>query len=624
MLMILYAFVYEKNNADETQKVGVMRFFNEGEDDQEKLPDETPVPAGDKKEGKTETGNKQETENRQETGFSEKLKSGSVNGVLIRLAGENTVTLRYMNEDRTYSISNAQELKDCIGKLCDIEGNEGRLFKITIKDEPVEDYVLRSGVNEMETEKRGMIKFAGDCVYIKKTDKEGQAEYTYIDAPKLNNVRVPVKVYMKDDRACALILEDEPQTKVAVIIRNNDNTSIMHKKLTVSCEGGLVIRGLGSDKENEKKNSIEIAAGESFSKAVIIPADGELKITSMKRCENSSYKGYFIIYNTGDGLVLVNNVPLEDYVAGVLSGEMPKDSGRQALAALAVCARTYALYAMMHPKYEEYGAGVDDSSASQVYRSAPDKAYVQAAEDTKGKVMIYEEKLAGVYYFSTSCGYIAGASPVFGNRNMSYMRSFEQTSGNAVTGEKEEVRDYSKEQDFRKFINSGYKEREYIEKNVKWFRWKCAIPLSDIEKRHNGSKDEKNVGKIKSIKVLKRDRSGLALSLEVTGDKKKIVIEGQGKIRKYLAPAGCEIEAGIGDNIKTVKSLKLLPSAFCYIDIKKDKAVITGGGYGHGAGLSQNGAIMLSKAGFGYEDILRFYYKGIALTQVGELVKPAS
>lgn len=614
MLMVLYAFVYEKYNEDETKKVGVMQFFGEGDDDQEKLPEETPVPVDEKSE-------EDEKDKKNNSSFSEKLKEGSVSGVLITLVDGSSVTLDYHNEERTYSLSNAEELKDCIGKLCDIEGNEARLFKITIKEEPVTDHVLRSGVNEMETESRGMIKFAEDCVYILKSGSGNSVKYTYIDAPKLNNVRVPVKIYLKEGKACALMLEEEPETEVAVVIKNDDSSSIDHKTIGVSCKGGMLIRSIGKTDKKENVTEAEFSAKDDFTKIVIEPVSGELKITSMKRCEKSSYKGTFVIYNTKNGLVLVNNVPLEDYVAGVLSGEMPKSSGKQALAALAVCARTYAMYAIMHPKYEEYGAAVDDSSASQVYRSAPDEAYISAAEDTRGKVMIYNGKLAGIYYFSTSCGYIASAASVFGNKNMSYMESLEQTSENMISNGNMSDRDYSKESDFRNFINKGYKDREYPEKSVDWFRWKCEIPLENIEKMHKNSSNKENVGKIKEIKVLKRDKSGLALSIGIKGEKGEVTIDGQGNIRKYLSPKACEIKVGAGENVRTVSSLKLLPSAFIYIDIKENKAVITGGGYGHGAGLSQNGAIMLSKAGFGYEDILKVYYKDIKITSLDNLVK---
>ena len=61
----------------------------------------------------------------------------------------------------------------------------------------------------------------------------------------------------------------------------------------------------------------------------------------------------------------------------------------------------------------------------------------------------------------------------------------------------------------------------------------------------------------------------------------------------------------------------MLPSAYFYIDEQKDgKAVLKGGGYGHGCGMSQNGAKGMAQQGKNYEEILKFFYEGIELKKI--------
>ena len=113
-----------------------------------------------------------------------------------------------------------------------------------------------------------------------------------------------------------------------------------------------------------------------------------------------------ILRKKGGGIVLINELPVEDYVRYVLPSEMPSSFNREALKAQAVCARTFAYRQMKSDDYAEYGANLDNTTAYQVYHGAePTKATNQAVRDTQGMVLTSEGELIDCYYYSTSAGY---------------------------------------------------------------------------------------------------------------------------------------------------------------------------------------------------------------------------
>ena len=118
------------------------------------------------------------------------------------------------------------------------------------------------------------------------------------------------------------------------------------------------------------------------------------------------------------------------------------------------------------------------------------------------------------------------------------------------------------------------------------------------------------IGKIKDIKITKRGAGDIVLSMDVIGEKGKITIETENKIRAVLGGKGYDIIQNDGN---IIESRKLLPSAFFTIEKKKEHFIIEGGGFGHGIGMSQNGAIGMAKAGFDYEQILKLFYQGVKI-----------
>ena len=104
------------------------------------------------------------------------------------------------------------------------------------------------------------------------------------------------------------------------------------------------------------------------------------------------YPGELDYYEEPQGWVIVNEVPLEEYLRFVVPSEMPASYALEALKAQAVCARTYAVWQMQEYAYPEYEAHVDDSTSYQVYHKIDSQNSTdQAVEETAGQILLYQK-----------------------------------------------------------------------------------------------------------------------------------------------------------------------------------------------------------------------------------------
>ena len=147
------------------------------------------------------------------------------------------------------------------------------------------------------------------------------------------------------------------------------------------------------------------------------------------------------------------------------------------------------------------------------------------------------------------------------------------------------------------------------EKDLPWYEWKATIPVETLSNLI-GLNTGKDIGTLKSIKVTKRGPGDIALKIKAVGEKGSVEVETENKIRAALGGSGYKIEKQDGT---VVESSKLLPSAFFTIKKAGDTFVIEGGGYGHGIGMSQNGANEMAKEGKDYKEILKLFYQGTTI-----------
>lgn len=443
-----------------------------------------------------------------------------------------------------------------------------------------------------------------------------------------------------------------PET-IRVLLKNSNYSSIYHQEVTLTSDAVMQV--------TQKETVQTVATGEAFSvkwekeaaenstenadnteetnKADVMIEGGNLSVASIKRGEETPvYAGKLEIFSTDSGYVLVNEVDFETYVKGVVPGEMPASYETEALKAQAICARTYGIMKLQGEQmYGEYKANLDDSVQCQVYKSkAESESTSRAVEETAGEILTYNGEIAATYYFSTSWGYTTGMDAWL-KEEVPYLSA--AAVGDADTFTVEALNAKNKEA-FEEVFSSP--EGTFYEEKEPWYRWQISVDLEENrealfktllaiqkerpeeilvwseEKQEYIAESPVAFETIKSIEVTKRGSGGVVCNIEITTDKQKLQIKGQHTIRALFAFPNNQI---IRQDQSVVKNLSLLPSGFFLLETEKEednvkKMKLSGGGFGHGVGMSQNGANQMAILGKDYKEILSFFYRG---AEIGNL-----
>ena len=259
---------------------------------------------------------------------------------------------------------------------------------------------------------------------------------------------------------------------------------------------------------------------------------------------------------------------------------MPSGYQKEALKAQAVCARTYAWKQMQEGRLSKYGADVDDSVNYQVYQNiAPQQATSEAVRETEGKILCQNGKPVQAYYFSTSSGV---------------------TSTDEIWGAEEPA-------PYLKSVDCGFDSEE------PWSRWETEILWETLERR--AQEIQGASGKLLGVSVSRINQSGAVTGLQVNTENGDFLVETEYDIRQFLSPKGSMITEKDGTQ---VQGSELLPSAYFDISAKPGNSVVlTGGGYGHGVGMSQTGADRMAEQGYTCQEILEYFFKDIEILQIG-------
>ena len=442
--------------------------------------------------------------------------------------------------------------------------------------------------------------------------------------------------------------EEILQGYIRVLIKTNNFAGIYHETLRVSSENGMYIE------QNKKITSIapqevfEITRKDLQDKQLKIYAyeNGTIRLHNVVRSEEVTYRGNMECFGTENGIVLVNELPVEQYLYGVVPSEMPASYPVEALKAQAISARTYTYFHMQSFAYPEWSAHVDDSTAFQVYKNITENENVnQAVDDTKDLVMKYQGELIESFYYSTSSGRSSGYEVWKSDESREWLVMKELTSEALA---QEQIRDFSyqsndtyevvqeKENAYRSYISLG--NANDVEYQEAWYRWQYTRSFDDVqeflEKIESKAKlysDEINIRSkyakkekltqesgILSCRIIQRESSGMVQQLCIQTKNFEIVIKTQQLIRELLSKSGEVLTKNDGSEFMLGE---LLPSGYFYFDTLYENnclksMTIYGGGFGHGAGMSQNGAKCLANLGMTVEDIVKYYYKDIQIEKM--------
>lgn len=556
------------------------------------------------------------------------LRDGSYENCYMLFLEDDKMTV--FVEDRAITLDcplkNQEKKKD---RIVDLQVENNRVTKITWKEGLVEDKVESLNLEE------GWINFS---VCGRKTlSSKGKL---YIKTGK--NVRLLQKpgsllnrekvfCYIYNDEICAVVAEGEENLQSIKVLLHGEIGDIFHEEVRVTATENYMVIIDGIEKSCSAGK--EISFTKDMGVARISCPEGKIKILSMKRASGyPEYRGEISVFSYEEGFLLRNELQLEEYLYGVVSSEMPASYPKEALKAQAVCARTYAIYQMEQAYYGEYGAHVDDTVNSQVYNNVKEtESTKNAVQETEGQYLSYEGSPIPSYFYSTSCGVTSDVKDVWigeGKSPVYLTGRFQGPSEKGTDYFNEKDVDYSSEKAFRDFIKND--QSECFEKEEPWFRWSGSISYDDltehVEKNlrswlkgspayYRVEGDEKSLGEITQVSVESRSKGGVIKSLSLTGEKGILFVTGEYQIRKVLCPEETTVTLKGGN----IKKCTMLPSGYFTVEQKEGEeevVLITGGGYGHGVGMSQNGAKALAELGKTSEEILEFYYLNTVILEV--------
>jgi len=295
---------------------------------------------------------------------------------------------------------------------------------------------------------------------------------------------------------------------------------------------------------------------------------------------------------------LVNQVPTETYLRGVVPYEIGTRAAAPALEVQAILARTYALRNLRRFAIDNYQLCA--TTQCQVYYGLSGAAGStdRAIAKTKSLVLTYKDELVDAVYSSSTGGITAPFNDVWHGPNRPYLRAVIDSVRNTWDLSRNSLAD---EANFRRFIQQkqGFNE----ERQSNYFRWRQEASLADLnrELRQYLSAQKHPLADFQTIQrldVTKRSPAGRVLELMVKTDKGQVSIE-KDEIRiAFDAPNSTlfYVEPIFQSDRKSVKG-------FAFV----------GGGLGHGVGLSQTGTYHLSNIGWSSDRILQFYYPGTQL-----------
>lgn len=361
---------------------------------------------------------------------------------------------------------------------------------------------------------------------------------------------------------------------------------------------------------------------ENLKGPLLLSSNAELQLIDLKRKGTpAKYKGMLElrVSKNPERFNIVNIVDMKNYLRGVVPNEMPVSFGLEALKAQAVAARNYVSNASISPNYD-----VVDSTASQVYYGANSYNPLsdKAVETTSGIYALYNEKPISALYFSTSGGITDDWDDVFGSGTPTnahpYLKARYDKKGQKPLKDDSDVVDFYSKKD------NG------LDTNSPKFRWCYEFSRNELENVLRTTLEQQSklglvspkydgdipLEGLKELKALKRTQSGKVVELLVkakSGEytiKKELGIRRAIKKNNVMLPSANFFVEAIGKETNEEDKNSILN--FFEFDEKYPASFkFTGGGFGHGVGMSQFGAYNLAKSGKKYPEILKYYYTNI-------------
>lgn len=309
--------------------------------------------------------------------------------------------------------------------------------------------------------------------------------------------------------------------------------------------------------------------------------------------------------NSGGTLAGINEVPIDSYLYGVVPRELPPVpyGELEVQKAQAVAARTYALANLGKRRADGYD--LLPTTSDQVYGgvAAEHPVSTRAVNETSGLAVMYGGEYASTLFHSTSGGFTANNEDVYNADPIPYLRG-------VVDAPRGRAAEHAPSMAlFKRHANPASlrakKAGDYEADWSKYHRWVFEWSEAEISRVVSAFAGE-DVGKVLAINEVARADSGRFLTLEFVTERGSYY-EHKDRIRlalQYVDQSG---------------TLRPLLSTLFFIEPAKDKTTgelgfkAWGGGWGHGVGMSQTGAVGMAEKRATYDEILKYYYRGVRL-----------
>ncbi|MBE9510815.1 MAG: SpoIID/LytB domain-containing protein [Bacteroidetes bacterium] len=423
-----------------------------------------------------------------------------------------------------------------------------------------------------------------------------------------------VGIILPEDKQNSLSLEISDLHSTSILINNSQTVLISDKKIEISVnETGIELKG---QKGVESVKTLKFIQTKNDGFILVKPVIAGRGFHWAKQI--SVKLPYTIeIEIVDNSLLLVNELPLEFYLACVATSEMGAECPEAFIEAQTIVARSWML-ANIEQKHVNLGFDVCNDDCCQRYQginnlTTQSKA---GAMNTRGQVLMYDSKICDARYSKSCGGIIEKFENLWEDTPLPYMQNIPDAK------EKFDV-DLTKELEMKKWVNSvprTFCSPHYIPENQlkkylgnvdeegKYFRWTIKTSQQELVKNIN-EKLKLNVKAVLSLIPLKRAGSGRMLELEIkyidsNDNPRSVIIEKDYEVRRIL------------------HKMFLFSSAFIIEEVKPegsdypDEFIFKGAGWGHGAGLCQIGALGMALNGYETKNIVYHYYPGSKLKKL--------
>ncbi len=485
-----------------------------------------------------------------------------------------------------FSADKSVEILDSDGIL--ITGTSGaNEWRITVKDlQPGRtSYILLLGSGKSEDEAYGIVRFwrrNGFDTYIQQA----------FQLPRSTSIEGKSRVWNVCLKKVFASAEEAVQYKQSM--PNSTRVSIAREG-SIS-RGTLVITNMTRGKEFETRKAVSIRGGPLTLSRVTYGAGFHWESQ-----EDRTYPEILHFELNDEGkLVVINELPLEEYLKGVLPSEMSAGFPLEALKAQAIAARCEALA----KRKTAHPASPYDLCANvhcQVYSGLTKRAEStdRAVDQTRG-IALWKGEICNTVYSAVCGGHGEDSEKLWGGERNSYLKgTYDGTQALARYGS------LSVEKNLRRWIdakppafcNTLGDIPPALEYTRKYFRWEVVYSPEELRTLLE-STTGRQAGDIIDLVALERGSSGRILRLRVIGQRDEYELDGELRIRRALSKN------------------TLWSSCFYFYKRSPWQYVLKGAGFGHGVGMCQTGAAMMALKGKRFDQILKHYYSGSQIRRI--------